>query len=71
MLNCTQHLLKVLDEALLNPSLLSIVSDYSDRPFVIYGAGPAGKCICDILLKIGVKPEFILDSHAKTYQVII
>ncbi|WP_177169062.1 hypothetical protein [Allochromatium warmingii] len=59
-----QDLLNSLDKAHFNPSLSSLVSNYNGRPFVIYGAGSAGKCVCDTLLKVGVKPEFILDSHA-------
>lgn len=47
-----------------NPSLSSLVSDWNGRPLVVYGAGPAGKCVCDILLRLDVKPECILDGRA-------
>ncbi|NEV60549.1 FkbM family methyltransferase [Thiorhodococcus minor] len=55
---------EALDVSARNPALSSLVSEWRGRPLVIYGAGPAGRCACDILLRLGERPECMLDARA-------
>lgn len=58
------HVLDVLSTYKTNPTLSLIVSEWTGHPFVIYGAGPAGKSVCDLLIRLGVRPDLILDAQA-------